>query len=376
MASLLKQLIALAVIAGAAAWLILAQTDGEMAGDGPGRERPPAAVEVEAARAGVVERVVSAVGSGRALRSVELRFSDSGRVTEILFGDGDRVEAGATLARLDAAVQRAAVDEARADLEEAEAAFERSRSLREQGRIADAAFDTAQSVMLRARARLDRALADLDRRELRAPFPGVIGFSELERGAVVGPDTAVATLDDISTLDVQFSVPERFFGEVQVGEPVRASTRVFPDEVFEGEVRAIDRRVDEVSRSFRVRARVPNPGLRLPAGVFIQAELVLDSREGVLAPEESLISEAGETHLFVVTDEDRVEKRAVTIGGRRAGEAEVIEGLAAGERVVTRGVQKVRDGAPVRVIGEEEEAPATAGQTGDGAARGQTRSAG
>ena len=148
-------------------------------------------------------------------------------------------------------------------------------------------------------------------------------------------------------------MPERFFGDVEAGAPVRARTRIFPDETFTGVVEAIDRRVDEVSRAFLVRARFDNPGLRLPAGVFMQVDLVMGSRPGVLAPEESLVTEAGEVHLYVVAPDDTVQRRAVTIGGRRAGAAEILEGLEAGERVVVRGLQKVRDGASVRVLGEE-----------------------
>jgi membrane fusion protein (multidrug efflux system) len=375
MGSILKQLLIVAVLAGVAAWAI--QTRTEDPADGERGGRPATGVEVALARADQVERVVAAVGTGRALRSVELRFSSSGRVAEVLFEDGDAVSEGDVLARLEEDAQRAALAEAEAALAEAEAAFERARSLEAQGRIAGAAFDAAQSELLRARARRDRATTELDDRTLRAPFDGVIGFSEIDPGAVVGPETVIGTLDDISRLDVQFSIPERFFGEVEAGDAVRATTRIFPGEVFDGAVRAIDRRVDEVSRAFRVRARFENPGLRLPAGAFMQVELVLESREGVLAPEEALVTEAGAVHLFVVGPDDRIEKRRVRVGGRRAGEAEVLEGLEAGERVVTRGVQKVRDGAEVRILNADElKGGGGDGQVRDGAARGDARSAG
>ncbi|MDF2234267.1 efflux RND transporter periplasmic adaptor subunit [Albimonas sp. CAU 1670] len=351
MASIARQLLVLAVLAGGAGWFIHQQSQQEQA-EAQSRARPAPGVVVAEAQAGEVERVVSAVGTGRALRSVELRFSVGGRVTAIQFRDGDPVEADEPLATLDDGSERAALAVVQAELAEARAAFDRAVQLQDQGRITASTYDSAKAEMLRAEARLDSARADLGHMILRAPFGGVIGFSEIEEGAVVSSSTPVATLDDISQLDVEFMVPERFFGDVRAGAPVRARTRIFPDETFEGVVEAIDRRVDEVSRAFLVRARFDNPGLRLPAGVFMQVDLVLGSRPGVIAPEEALVTEAGEVYLYVVGPDDKVQRRAVTLGGRRAGEAEILEGLVAGERVVVRGVQKVRDGAPVRVLGE------------------------
>lgn len=363
MASFAKQLLVLAVLGGAGyfGWQHFATQPAPEAAVG-GRSAP--GVIVAEARAGQVERVISSVGSGRALRSVELRFSVAGRVSSIEFHDGDAVERGAVLARLDDAAERAALAEAQADLQEARSVHERSATLLDQKRLTASAFDTAKSALLRAEARLDSARTDLDHMILRAPFPGTVGFSQVDEGAVVATTTPIGTLDDISELDVEFPIPERFFGEVAVGAAVRARTRIFPDEIVDGQVAAIDRRVDEVSRAFLVRARFANPDLRLPAGVFMQVDLVLDSRPGVLAPEEALVTEAGEVFLFVIGPDSKAQKRSVTLGGRRAGEAEVIDGLAPGEKVVVRGVQKVRDGAPVRVLGEE---PRAGGEAAAGA---------
>ncbi|MEC9434128.1 MAG: efflux RND transporter periplasmic adaptor subunit [Pseudomonadota bacterium] len=353
MASLFRQIVVLAVLAGGAGWAIQTQFPDEAAGGAEARKRPPVAVAVAEAQAGEVERVVSAIGTGRALRSVELRFTDTGRVEELMFRDGDPVQSGAVLARLDSAAEQAALAEAEASLEEAQAAYDRAQTLREQGRVTTAAFDVADGLLKRARARKAAAEADLDARFLRAPFSGVVGFAAIDPGAVVSSGANIATLDDISELEVEFAVPERYFGEVAQGDAVRAATSIFPGESFQGQVRAIDRRVDEVSRAFRVRARFPNAGLRLPAGAFMQVELVLDARMGVIAPEEALVTEAGAVHVFVLTAEDRIERREVTVGARRAGEAEILTGLEPGERVVTRGVQKVRDGVPARALQTE-----------------------
>jgi membrane fusion protein (multidrug efflux system) len=352
MLSLLRQLVVLAVLVAGGVWIAterFGEADGSAARRG---DRPPPVVAVAETREDEVERAVSAVGSGRALRSVELRVADDGRVTEVLFGPGERVRDGAALLRLDDEAERAALSEAEAELAEARAAFERAEALNDQGRITGSAFETAKAALLRAEARTELARVDLERRTLRAPFDGVLGFTEVEPGAMVSQADVIATLDDLAFLDADFSVPERFFGEVEPGDAVRAVTRAFPDETFEGEVVAIDRRVDEVSRSFRVRARFANPGFKLPAGLFLQVELVLDSRLATLAPEEALVMVGDGAHVFVVGEDDVVERRRVRVGVRFAGEAEILEGLAPGERVITRGVQKVREGQTVRVSEE------------------------
>ena len=359
MASVLKQIAVLAVLGAGTAFAVdrwVLSAPPEQAAET--RARPAPGVEVAEVRLGEVERVISAVGSGRAVQSVELRVSDDGRVTEVLFRAGDPVRAGDPLLRLDDAQERAALAEAEAALEEARAAFQRADALRAQGRVTGTAFESARNDLARTEARHDRAATDLERRTLLAPFEGVIGFSDIDLGAVVTRTTVIARLDDLRAIEADFAIPERFFAEVALGDAVRAVTAARPDEVFAGEVAAIDRRVDEGTRSFRVRARFDNPDLRLPAGAFLRVELVLEAREGVLAPEEALVAEGGAAFAYVVGADDRVERRAVSLGARRAGEAEILDGLEPGERVVTRGVQKVRPGAPVRVMNAPEADPA------------------
>jgi membrane fusion protein (multidrug efflux system) len=329
---------------------------------GPGAQRPAPGVVVAAARRDRVERTVSAVGTGRPLRAVELATLSDGRVVEVGFEGGEAVAAGAVLLRLDDAEARADLAEAEAERVRAAAAFERARTLQAQGRVADTAFETAEAELRVAEARLDRARKALDDRTLRAPFDGMAGFRMVDVGAVIDGSATVGKLEDISALDVDFAVPERFYGEVAVGAAVRATSETNPGRVFEGVLTGVGRSVDVVSRSFTARARIDNPGLILPAGAFMRVTLVLEAREGVTAPEEAVVAENGETFVYVVAD-DRAERRRVRVGERVAGRAEIVEGLAAGERVVTRGVQKVGDGRPVRVLSDEG-APAAAAAPG------------
>lgn len=351
MAGLLRQTLVLAALAGAGYGGYVAFQHYAVAEDaGPARPRPAPLVEVAEVRPAVIERSVQAVGTGTAVRSVELKMLASGRVEAVGFRGGELVEQGAVLVRLDADAARAALTEAQANLTEAQSAHARALTLREQGRLAEAALEAAQAGLARAEARLLRAETDLANRTLVAPFPGIIGFPKVEIGTSVGSDTVVAGLDDLSRLSVEFRVPERFFDDVREGAVLRAESQIFPGEVFEGIVSGVGRRLDLVSRTFEVRALIDNPARRLPAGAFLRVTLVFDRREGVLVPEEAVVSQSDRNHVFVVIDGKAVQ-RPVRLGQRQVGAVEVLEGVAAGDPVIVRGVQKVRNGQPVQLPG-------------------------
>lgn len=354
MAGIARQILALALIGGAGYGAYTAFQHYAVATEdtGGGRRGAPATpVEVATAEDTVIERSVSAVGSGTPVRSVELKLLASGRVEAVAFRGGETVEQGTVLVRLNEDVARATLTEAEADLVEARSAHDRAQTLREQGRVAEASAESALAALARAEARVQRARTDFDNRQLRAPFEGVIGFPEVEIGTSVGTDTVIAVLDDLSWLSVEFRVPERFFGEVREGAVLRAESQIFPGEVFEGEVAAVGRRVDTVSRTFEVRGLIDNTDLRLPGGSFLRVELVFGDRNGVTVPEESVISQGDGAHVFVVGDDNRAQRREVRLGVRRVGTVEVLEGISAGEQVITRGIQRVRDGAPVQLPG-------------------------
>lgn len=366
MASLLRQLLVLALITAAVAWAIASQQNaaGDAAGAGR-RARPAPMVEVEPARTARIERTVSAVGTGRARRSVQLRPVDSGRVLDIDFASGDLVEQGAALVTLDKATELAALAEAEAGIEEARAAYARAEALQKQGRVTGQSFERARADLLRAEARIGRARADLEDRVITAPFAGLVGLTDLTEGALIGRDTIIATLEDLSVLRVEFRAPERFFADVDIGAAVRVETTIHPGKTFDGIVVAVDRRVDETSRAFRVRAEIPNPDLLLPSGLFLRVTLVFDARDGVAVPEQAVTVEGDGAYVYVVGEDRKAERRAITVGRRKDGLAEAVDGLAPGENVITRGIQKVSDGTVVRLPGD---AP-PAGKRGKGAPR-------
>ncbi|WP_340107271.1 efflux RND transporter periplasmic adaptor subunit [Pikeienuella sp. HZG-20] len=327
---------------------------GEATEAGAERARRAASVETAIAEIMTLERTVEAVGTTRARRSVKITPLASGRLVELAIDPGDRVEAGAVLARLDDEIERADLVEAEALAEEQRNAVARARRLRESKAVAAIVLEKAVAGLAVAEAALERAQRRLEDRVIRAPFAGQVGFTDVDLGARVNEGDELTRLDDLTEIEVQFSLPETLFAEIAKGMPISAISAAFPGRTFTGEVAAIDSRIDPVGRSFKVRATIPNPAGELPAGMFMSLSLTLSAEPALVVPEEAIVAQAADTFVFVVADGKAV-RRAVKTGLRKEGVIAVTEGLAPGEAVVTRGLQSVRDGAPVRVL-------ATAGQ--------------
>lgn len=349
-----KQIVLAAVLllatAGAGVWYYRdSATNGAEAAIGGGPDAVP--VRLATAEAGTVRERIEAVGTTLARQAVDVVALASGRVVEIAFRPGEEVEAGAVLVRLDDAGEQAAVAEARAGLREVELALERASKLRANNTVAQATVDELEATHLGASARVDGARNQLDQRTVQAPFAGVAGMRRVDVGARVDDDTVLTTLDDLSEVELEFSVPENLFGQVRPGQRVTATSSAFPEREFSGRIATIDTRIGQVSRAFRVRATLPNPDLVLPAGMFMHVEVVLAERPAVLIPEEAVLAEGERTFVFVVRD-DRAERRPVDLGQRRAGTVEVEGGVVAGEAVVSSGLQRLRDDTPVRVEGD------------------------
>jgi len=352
--SFLKQVIGIAIAAGLlfGGYYVV---DDWLEPDNPARDaraaRGPSAIAVElaVAEAAPMERTLDAVGTTRAQRSVEIVPLASGRVTDLSFEPGQRMEEGEPLLHLDDDIQAADLKEAEAKRHEAELALERAESLRQSKTVTAATLETLTAANVTAEAELARAKRRLQDRTVRAPFAGIAGLKRVDLGARVDDQTVVTTLDDLSSVEVEFALPETVFGEVRVGLPVRAESVAFSGRDFSGKVVAIDSRIDAASRSFKVRASIPNDDLALPAGMFMNLSVVLEERVAVMVPEEAVMAEGSGSFLFVAEGET-ARRRAVTTGQRHADMVEIAEGVADGERVVTRGIQQLRDGAQIRPI--------------------------
>jgi membrane fusion protein (multidrug efflux system) len=200
-------------------------------------------------------------------------------------------------------------------------------------------------------ANVAAARAKLRNTLVRAPFSGRIGLRRVSPGSFVDTDTVITTLDDVSVIKLDFSVPETFVNVVSKDMKIVAHSLVFPDREFSGTVASIDTRLDPVSRAVEVRAEIPNEDGLLKPGMFMTVDLQRDRGDVLLTPEQSIVPEGTRQFVFVVTD-GIAEKRQVQLGRRIPGYVVVSNGLAAGETVITEGTHKVRDGAQVESFDE------------------------
>ncbi len=291
---------------------------------------------------------VEALGTLRASESVTLTASVTETVTAIGFDDGDRVEAGQVLVEMTSAEEHALLEEARATVNEASRQYERVKSLAKQGTAARSLLDERRRELETARARLAAFESRLADRLIKAPFAGIVGLRNISLGALVEPGEPITTLDDDSTMKLDFAIPSVHLSSVQPGMTVTARSRAYGKRKFQGEVRSIDSRVDPVTRSVLIRATLPNADRALKPGMLMEVELQTSPREALVIPEEALVPLGTQQTVLVVEDSKAVQ-RNLRIGSRWPGEVEVLNGLQPGELVITHGAVKVRPGQPVSV---------------------------
>lgn len=313
----------------------------------------PQVIVAEVGRMDFVDRI-EALGTLKANESVQLTVNVTETVTAIHFDDGERVDKGTVLVEMTSREERALLEEARANLDEARRQFRRVRQLESQGIEAQSLLDQRRREVDTARARLSAVESRLADRLIKAPFGGVLGLRNISVGALVETGDLITTLDDDSVMKLEFAVPSVYLAELQPGLPILARTRAYGEQVFEGEVKAVDSRVDPVNRTLLVRALLQNPDRKLKPGMLMTVELLRNRRQALVIPESALMPKGREHHVLLIAGEPPVvEKRSIRIGSRRPGEVEVLTGLEAGDWVITHGMEKARAGATVRIKGRE-----------------------
>jgi membrane fusion protein (multidrug efflux system) len=313
---------------------------------GPGGDRPIPVTTVRLQPETFSERI-AAIGTVKARESITVTAKVSELVEQVHFDSGDEVRAGAPLITLSDRQQRAALTEAQAAADEAERLYRRQSELAQQQLIARSQLDSQRATRDAANARVAQIRAQLADRVIRAPFSGVLGLRQVSPGALITPGVAIATLDDISAVFVDFPLPEAQLSVVAPGRPIGGRAAAFPGRDFAGTVETIATRVDPATRAAVVRAEVPNPERLLRPGMLINVELPGVERRTLLVPEIAVVQIGRESYLYRVGADDSIEQIEVTVGARGGGKAEILSGAAAGDRIVVDGTGKLRPGAKI-----------------------------
>ena len=296
----------------------------------------------------VFEDVVEALGTVQSRESVSLTAPVTARVTAVHFTDGQAVSKGMLLVELDKAQSSAQEQEIRVRLAQAQAEWKRVKRLASADMATASERDAQRALMQTARAELATLGATLADRNIVAPFDGVLGLRRVSPGALVSPTTVVATLDAIDTVNLDFPVPAVHLASVAPGQRITAIAAAWKTP-FIGEVVAIDSRVDPVTRSVLIRAKIDNEDGRLRPGLLMTVRLQTGKTEAPSLPEGALTPQ-GTAHRVYVVEDGKAALLPVEIGRRVPGFVEIVKGIPPGAQVIVEGVHRVRPGADVQIV--------------------------
>lgn len=322
----------------------------------PGAAKAPA-VEVAKVTSITLVDEAQSVGSLRSRQGVMLRPEVAGRVSKILFNDGQRVSKGQLLVQFDDQLQAAQVSQAKAEMSIAAANHKRNQELVAQNFISKRSLDESAAALEVAQAKLDLAQATLQRLKIVAPFSGVTGLRQINVGDYLKDGTDVVNIEDTDAVLVDFRLPERFQAKVRPGQQAQLTFDALPGRPFTAVVQAVDPLIDANGRSVGVRGCIDNRQQQLRPGMFARVNAVFGSRPSALViPEEAIVPQGGRTFVVKVVPGDKpdtlVSQRvAVKVGLRQPGKVEILEGLELDDTVVVAGHQRLqKDGMPVRVV--------------------------
>lgn len=338
--------------------LVLMACSGESEQAGPGKgAMPPTVVDTYTVVSRDVPNTLKAVGSIRAIESIEVRPEVSGKIVSIHAVDGQLVKAGALLFSLDSDVERAAYNEAMANVRASERNRPRITELASKQLISKVDADNALNASEVNIAQAQSAKARLDKRSIRAPFEGVIGLRQVSVGAYVNAGQSLVELVRLNPLEVEFQVPESQVMRLNAGQTVRIQLDAFPNESFEGVVSAVAPSVQVTGRSAPVRARLNNSEGKLVPGQFAQVLVDLDKAAPALMVPEQAIWPSGDQKMVYVVRKGKAELVPVALGSREPGWVTVMSGLQEGDVVITAGQMKLFPGAAVTVAKPVKKSP-------------------
>jgi membrane fusion protein, multidrug efflux system len=338
-----------------------------------GPQRPPS-VEVAKVEAAKLVDETQSVGSLRSNQGVILRPEVGGRVSQIMFKDGQRVKKGQILVQFDDQLPVAQLMQSKAEMSIAQANHTRNKELVSQNFISKRSLDESEAALQVAEAKLSLAQATLQRLKVLAPFDGVAGLRQINVGDYLKDGADMVNIEDIDAVLLDFRLAERFQTKIKPGQKAQVSFDALPGKQFTAVVQAIDPLIDANGRSIGVRGCIDNRQMQLRPGMFARVSAVFGERENALViPEEAIVPQGGRAFVVKVVagankDEQISERVAVKVGLRQPGKVEILEGLALGDTVVVAGQQRLqKDGTVLKVIDNSKAQGTNAAKPAEGA---------
>jgi membrane fusion protein (multidrug efflux system) len=285
------------------------------------------------------------------------------------FVEGQSVDSGAMIARLDDSEFRAEAERTQAERDQAQSNYDRAQKLAADKMVSAQELEDSRTALRVAEAVAALARARLEKTRIRAAFPGLVGVRRVSVGAYMREGAVITDLTRVDEMKVSFSAPERFAKALRAGVPVELHTPAFPGERFAGRLSVVDPVVDSGTRTLRLVARIPNPGARLRPGMSADVSVTLAERaDALVVPDEAVFAEGNQTYVYVVKPDSTVAKAEVELGTRDSSQVEIVRGISPGVRVIRTGHQKLYEGARVMPI------PAGGGPAPQAAAAARTES--
>jgi membrane fusion protein (multidrug efflux system) len=319
---------------------------------------PPEAVTSVVAQREQWPATTEVIGTMEAVHGVLVSADLPGSVERINFDSGKSVREGEILLELDTRQERAQLAALEAQRDLARVNFDRMQQLAKDGVISRMEYDQATAQQRQTEANVGEIRATIERKTIRAPFPGILGIRKVNLGQYLSAGSPVVQLQSLNPIYVNFGLPQQTLGQVRVGSNLRVTSEDLVGQGFTGRVTALDSVVDQATRNVQVQATLSNPEGKLRPGMFVQVEVVLGANRPVITLPASAINYApyGDS-VFVITDlKDQkgqtyrgVRQQFVKLEGSRGDQVAVVSGLNPGDEVVTSGVFKLRNGAAVQV---------------------------
>lgn len=300
------------------------------------------------------EPTLNAVGTVQAVQGVDVNNEVAGQVKEILFESGAMVKQGQRLLHLDDEVDRADLEGLLAAERLAKIKLDRNRTLLKDRAVAQGDVDETTAQLDQARAQVKAKQATIQKKAIRAPFTGQLGIRQVNLGQYLPAGSAIVSLQALDPVYVDYALPERHLAQLTVGQSVRVQVAAYPDRTFEGRIEAISPGIDRGTRNLVIRARFDNPDLALRPGMFARVATLLPVQDRILTiPREAVSFNTYGDSVFLIDEQDgktSVQRRQIRTGDVRGDRVVVLEGLKAGDRVVSAGQVKLVNGQPVRIL--------------------------